>query len=456
MPSPDDPISTGHDVHFLSRLDRVKVAQADTALGLYRNPELVRAIFADTAVPAHAERIAIPIAADAEPPLVVIARSGAFITCLGPGMRSDDLPTLPWPRVAMHLERDALRRAREQELRSVVDDRDTSQLLARVFKAGSRLTREEMRDLVVLAPVFGGDYRKHFAWAVRTMVEAAPPLARLRRPRPGDDKALRAYWRLHHAVGHLVLLAGGSDRDVIEALAEAHGDRPSALALFLLPASFGSMPLALRSAWGVARAGKPIIPTLKQTLESAADLGSWYAAALGAVALASRHARLRNEALGLLSAARVPRDLHAAADEEWVRGLRNAVAARIAETPDDPAHVEQWLTSHFRDLLDASLGSAEVEESGAAYLANVPLNYLAVDRGFDVALQLAVPLARLAPERLYLPASAIHLSGSYSPEASLELAQIFAPPEPVRTAPKPGRNAPCSCGSGKKYKKCCG
>lgn len=29
-------------------------------------------------------------------------------------------------------------------------------------------------------------------------------------------------------------------------------------------------------------------------------------------------------------------------------------------------------------------------------------------------------------------------------------------PKPVKVTPKPGRNDPCSCGSGKKYKKCCG
>ena len=29
-------------------------------------------------------------------------------------------------------------------------------------------------------------------------------------------------------------------------------------------------------------------------------------------------------------------------------------------------------------------------------------------------------------------------------------------PQPVVAAPKPGRNNPCPCGSGKKYKKCCG
>lgn len=30
------------------------------------------------------------------------------------------------------------------------------------------------------------------------------------------------------------------------------------------------------------------------------------------------------------------------------------------------------------------------------------------------------------------------------------------PKQEVRTAPKVGRNDPCTCGSGKKYKKCCG
>lgn len=33
---------------------------------------------------------------------------------------------------------------------------------------------------------------------------------------------------------------------------------------------------------------------------------------------------------------------------------------------------------------------------------------------------------------------------------------VAAPSEPLRTGPKTGRNEPCPCGSGKKYKKCCG
>jgi len=47
-----------------------------------------------------------------------------------------------------------------------------------------------------------------------------------------------------------------------------------------------------------------------------------------------------------------------------------------------------------------------------------------------------------------------HLTGSMDPQAAQS-----APPKPVtivRDLPKVGRNEPCPCGSGKKYKKCCG
>jgi len=37
-----------------------------------------------------------------------------------------------------------------------------------------------------------------------------------------------------------------------------------------------------------------------------------------------------------------------------------------------------------------------------------------------------------------------------------EAGKVLPPKQVVRTAPKAGRNDPCPCGSGKKFKKCCG
>lgn len=42
------------------------------------------------------------------------------------------------------------------------------------------------------------------------------------------------------------------------------------------------------------------------------------------------------------------------------------------------------------------------------------------------------------------------------PEDVSDLERLLNPPQPVRAEKKVGRNEPCPCGSGKKYKKCCG
>jgi len=36
-----------------------------------------------------------------------------------------------------------------------------------------------------------------------------------------------------------------------------------------------------------------------------------------------------------------------------------------------------------------------------------------------------------------------------------DVERILAPPTPALAAPRVGRNDPCPCGSGKKFKKCC-
>ena len=42
------------------------------------------------------------------------------------------------------------------------------------------------------------------------------------------------------------------------------------------------------------------------------------------------------------------------------------------------------------------------------------------------------------------------------PEDISDLERMLSPPQPVMAEEKIGRNEPCSCGSGKKFKKCCG
>ena len=47
-------------------------------------------------------------------------------------------------------------------------------------------------------------------------------------------------------------------------------------------------------------------------------------------------------------------------------------------------------------------------------------------------------------------------AGNLVSEVNAEVTEEEARPRAVRSAPRVGRNDPCPCGSGKKYKKCCG
>ena len=42
------------------------------------------------------------------------------------------------------------------------------------------------------------------------------------------------------------------------------------------------------------------------------------------------------------------------------------------------------------------------------------------------------------------------------PEDISDVERLLNPPEAAKAQAKTGRNDPCPCGSGKKYKKCCG
>jgi len=47
-------------------------------------------------------------------------------------------------------------------------------------------------------------------------------------------------------------------------------------------------------------------------------------------------------------------------------------------------------------------------------------------------------------------------SGKKASDMVMEATEAVAKAKPVRAGPKVGRNDPCPCGSGKKYKHCCG
>ena len=67
-------------------------------------------------------------------------------------------------------------------------------------------------------------------------------------------------------------------------------------------------------------------------------------------------------------------------------------------------------------------------------------------------LTIAHPIAEPEPTPLTQDMEFIHGEVEEPAEAKVQKKK----PQPIRAQPSIGRNAPCPCGSGKKYKKCCG
>jgi preprotein translocase subunit SecA len=113
----------------------------------------------------------------------------------------------------------------------------------------------------------------------------------------------------------------------------------------------------------------------------------------------------------------------------------------------DKYKVSDILFMGFLDGVNSSLTRPMAEKTLAAVTSETELKF------------------RVNPEKLYfnmLQAKADHLytlpewDEVLPAEKRTEITKEFRKSQTVVKGPQPGRNDPCPCGSGKKYKKCCG
>ena len=239
--------------------------------------------------------------------------------------------------------------------------------------------------------------------------------------------------------------------------------------LYGLPAmTFGDLPAMLRVGWMAARAGAPVLRLAQGYLQAPnhrADLHA-LAASLQIAFVGAAHARLRAEAQKAL---RGP--LRVDGHEGSVLGFR-AIFAELLE-PDplaDPTHARAYLVEHLAEVAARVAGSVPGgfvlptgdEPLALAMLSLLPTNMFSSLRVTAALLPALAWFARCDLADLYVPEHRLDALAPWKPEDSLQLLRaslswgtyIKAPPEPQPA--RPGRNDACPCGSGKKYKRCCG
>jgi hypothetical protein len=460
----------GHAIHFLERLERLSMPQADFALALYRDSELVRFILSCIKLPDGVERVALALERGPDTPHVIVGRDGGFVTCLGKGMSVGEHLVVSRERMdALTAEREDVRNAAAR----VRDTGNARRLYHRLYRGGRSLPREDIRTLRALYPLY---------W--RELIDRTLDLASslhqfrygyrggyYRRKTAAALETLELYWQSSWALGHLVALMGTVLRELFDRQI-VNSEVLGGMGLACITAHNHSTPLVLRGAWAAARAGHHLLASYKQTFESSGDYLLLFDSIVALTSIGLRHRRLRAEVRKLLARRRnpvlAPGVRHADGKRAQVilpwyeRVLDEEPAARLMHRllgagmyvhgaggppPDDPAYVEKLM---------------EVPEETALVMLTMMDTHLLREPEAEVVLPMLLPwLARADIEDLYLPAEELaKIDLSYNPDQVLaqldDHAEYTFRSVPLRRKTKPGRNEPCSCGSGKKYKRCCG
>ena len=110
------------------------------------------------------------------------------------------------------------------------------------------------------------------------------------------------------------------------------------------------------------------------------------------------------------------------------------------------AIVDEWCVGYLRGIELAQAQWSEGEDELADYLA--PILIFADEREWETLKALSLDEVAALQEKIPAAVRAIHAYW-------LERREAYRDRPTVRAEPRVGRNDPCPCGSGKKYKKCC-
>jgi hypothetical protein len=443
----------GHDHHFLSRLDRVARTDSELALSLYRDHVLVREIISRSSAPPTAERIAIALRDPVEGPFVLVAQDGHFVTCLAQGMKTD-LPVVSREELDfITKDMDAVRGA----AKVIETSAEHSDVALRLFAEGQHLFREDIPALRAVQPALVHEVVSEYLVLAEGIDNV---ISRLRRQAGRNSRrALRVLgsaYRLMWTMRDLAIVAGIDSPRLTLNLSRVPWGSLTQIGI-ISEQSFVALPVM----WWPAQVGPALVPKYSKRLLAWTRWDTVLDAIAGLVAIASRHPTCRAEVIGLLSAvSQEGGDVRLGVAQAGAAVLEAVDSGQNTEVVHKAARAQIF---ELRDMyrLDVARPEDIPGDEAVGYQLVSTFNILEAPEAFvDFLLRLSV-VACLEAEQLFLPRAMADLHPTrFREEVQGRVLANLRDPLPTLSARKEeravGRNAPCPCGSGRKYKKCCG
>lgn len=464
----------GHDPHFLKRTvditRNLSAPAVEWAMLLYNDTPLLRFIFEQARLPERLEDVAIPLTHDERPPHLVVHRSGHFRTILGPGWPVTEARILTRQEFDGLLERMIDLRERLSAAEKLSGEHGSAgKLILRLAQAGPYLSREEFVAIShwqpLLRDVLVGLFSKAASDVelLRLYLRSKAPKALTQRGGP----LLKSYWERYFLQWHIGPLAVMNWHRHAPCTIVDNERLYSAIPSWLF--QLGVMGAVVRSAWVSGELGKDILGEVKQLYVK--PEGPWAVgeAATALLAISARRPQTRAEIIKYLNAPlRTVSDEDRPATEQFLNYLHRVFSLleqpSVEETQDWFSFVggafHRWQERPGRGAPAAHERFKELPaELGVAMAAHAQHSLREPEN--MVRVLSAIPRAAVVePKLLYFPRDVMsYIQRDWQPSDSLSLLatqeSLIAKPQPVRSEHRPGRNDPCPCQSGKKYKKCC-
>lgn len=443
-----------HDTHFLSRLQRLDdPRQLDVALALYRDPVTVRFLLARATIPDAADRVALALTERPGGPHIIVARDGGFVTCLADGMHIGDRPRIARAQIDAALDETALY---DRAGARVAWRGGLVELMKRVLDAGYRLAREDFEAAQVLAPLMAPVLTEAMLLTNQDLDRFYPLLTprALRRARRGGD-LLKTYARSHATLGTVLLLSEpwlGAMRDDDVPTEKIAGALRAALCA-------GESFTLLRATCLAARLGPRLLDGYAHFWRAAAHHHSALHPLPAIAAIGMRHPEHRAEVDALLADRSAP-----LFNSPREAALTGPIADELRALLADPAAAERATRQATRDAFSDAVLTRYAEQPDDvidAFIGSSVGSLLVPQLVRPSVAQLIAWAARRQPTDFYMPAATLgSLAAALDLERIARGLELFAAyyhlgRPATRDTPRPGRNDPCPCGSGQKYKRCC-
>ena len=461
----------GHATHFLARLKRADGGQAELAMDLYHKPKLLRMVLAMMDPAKEHERVAISLDPEDKGPYIVATREGRFVTCLGEGMKIGDLYLIGHDRLRSYLDRlEELHGRREFIEEATSDLKKGYGLNDLVYTKGLGMSREDFLAVSVLQPALKYEYLIAIFDIIDGVKKAEASLLRFKKLPTKMNRALRSYWNGHWSLGHMSMLITMFGPQGIEKFVDS---ATSDFFPFYSPFHTGQFGLAARALYAVSRLGRFSIPACKLHMKEARSPLHWLFGLLGLTAIGLRHDKLKSRARKTVHKALTnPTDKPSILVRWYISKLGEDFLPAVLGSFDDPDTVHEYVSERqkktfykrFGGRLPAPYDFSSPEEVpddlAFAYSFNTVADFRNEPK-FTTALAMSIPwLTRADPQDLYLPRDILERHNVAWKPAFTEylvdnVRKWIGKRQPKKGAERPGRNDPCPCGSGKKFKKCC-